>query len=416
MTEVYALDLDEELLSHLADPESFAALWAEDLDPDHIVDDEVRDIYVWQCEHQRKYKKPATAAVLADEFDLELREPETVIGDLIERLTERWLRNNVRGEMEKVSDAYKEDPLKAVEVMSDVSRELQRKVGKRGEAFGTGDFERAMHRYDESVLRGPGPSFGFEMVDSHFYGLRGVTFGLAPPKTYKSWIYSTNTAVENIMDGKHVWVYTLELPAEEADMRLRCLAADIPFWRYLRNSISPQDRARLQEASELLDGLGTYRCVKPEEGHRSIEEMVERAGDAGADFVIIDQLQYVETKAGMPLGGAKPQEYWQPLNRARDLSDEMPMMIVHQFNRSVMNADKMPSMQQAKGAAAIEETGTLILGLWANKDMRRSNVVELGTLASRNYQYEAWEIGVELTRGCSFTMLGRANHDEDEDD
>jgi hypothetical protein len=94
----------------------------------------------------------------------------------------------------------------------------------------------------------------------------------------------------------------------------------------------------------------------------------------------------------------------------------MPMMIVHQFNRSVMNADKMPSMQQAKGAAAIEETGTLILGLWANKDMRRSNVVELGTLASRNYQYEAWEIGVELTRGCSFTMLGRANHDEDEDD
>jgi hypothetical protein len=89
-------------------------------------------------------------------------------------------------------------------------------------------------------------------------------------------------------------------------------------------------------------------------------------------------------------------------------------MVVHQFNRSVMNADRMPEMQQAKGAAAIEEVATLALGLWANKDMRKSNLVELGTLAARHWTYEAWEIGVELTRGANFEMLGKAIHDEDD--
>jgi hypothetical protein len=91
----------------------------------------------------------------------------------------------------------------------------------------------------------------------------------------------------------------------------------------------------------------------------------------------------------------------------------MPIFVIHQFNRSVMNAEKMPELQQAKGAAAIEETATLMLGLWANKDMRRSNVVELGTLASRNFSYEAWEIGIELSKSCDFELLGRAEHDDE---
>jgi hypothetical protein len=314
--------------------------------------------------------------------------------------------------MGKVSEAYKEDPAKVPSVMAKVTRELQEVVAKKGEQYGTGDFIRSMQKYDEAVLRGPGPSYGFDLVDHHFGGMRGLNFGIAPPKSMKSWVYGINLVAENVMQGRHMWLYSLELPAEETDMRLRCLVSGVPFWKYLRGNFTPEDRSALKEASEIIDGMGIYRCLKPAQGHRSFEEMIERAGDAGADGVVIDQLQYVETKAGLQLGGAKPQEYWQPLNAARDLSDKMPIMVVHQFNRSVMFAEKMPEMQQAKGAAAIEETATLALGIFANKDMRRSNILELGTLASRNYGYESWEIGYELSRGCNFEMLGKAVHDD----
>jgi hypothetical protein len=414
VTEVYAIDLDEELLSHLAIPDSVQALWAEDLDPDLIQDDFVRGVWDWQFSHLREHTRPATASVLADQFDVDLVDPLTEVGVLIEKLRDRWMRNNVRDYMEKIGDAYKEEPGSAIAVIQEVGRELQEKVGKRGEAFGTGDYERAMHRYDEMVLRGPGASFGFSDVDDHFHGMHGVTFGIAPPKSYKSWIFGANTVVENVVLGRHAWLYSLELPAEETDMRIRCLAAGIPYWRYLRGALNAADRNNLKQASEFLDDTGRYRCVKPEPGNRSFEEMVERAGDAGADFVVIDQLQYVETKTGKQLGGCDPREFWQPLNQARDMSDRMPMMVIHQFNRSVMNADRMPEMQQAKGASAIEEVATLALGLWANKDMRKSNIVELGTLAARNWQYQSWEIGVELTKGANFEMLGRVDHDDDE--
>lgn len=413
MTEVYALDLDEELIAHLAIPESIQIIWDEHFDEDLIVDEEVRDIFRWQMIHLRNENKPATASVLAEEFDLDFEEPLVAIHDLIDRLRERWIRNNAREKMEEISDAYKDDPAKVIQVLPRISREIQDVVGSRGEAYGTGDYGRSINVYHDNVKAGPGPSLGFDMVDRHFHGLRGLTFGIAAPKTYKSWLFGANVIVENTFKGRHGWIYSLELPAVETDMRIRCLAAQVPFWKYLRGALSQQDIAALAEASEVLDATGVYRSVKPAPGHRTIEEMVERAGDAGADFIVIDQLQYVEARNGTQLGAAKPQEFWQPLNAARDLSDQIPIMVVHQFNRSVMNAESMPEMQQAKGAAAIEEIATLALGLWSNKPMRRSNIVEMGTLASRHYQYESWEIGVELSHSCGFVMNGRVEHDDD---
>ena len=408
--EVYDLDLDEEVLSHLAILESFYYIKGE-LDRELIEDEFVQEVYDWQVKHFRDYGKPATPSVITEQFDLDLQPPLTAIEDLIDRLKERWFKGNVRAYMGEISDAYKEDPMKVVEVLPKVAREIGSIIAPRGEEFGTGDYERAIHRYDERILRPRGPGFGFDLVDNHFYELRGLTFFIAPPKTYKSWM-GCNTTISNVEDGKCVGLATLELPSEETDMRIRCLSADVPYWRYLRGSLSQEDRAKLKEASEILDGMGTYKAFKPEPGKRDIRSLVEKAHDLGADLLVIDQLQYVEGDNGLPLGSGKPQDFWNPLNIARDLSDHLPIVIIHQFNRSVMHADKMPEMQQAKGSSSIEETATLALGLWANKDMRRSNLVELGTLASRNYQYESWEVGVELSRGCNFKMLGRVDHDE----
>lgn len=413
MTEVYALDLDEELLSHLALAESIKVLRDEEVSEELIEDDFVREVFRWQFDHIHENKQPATPSVLADEFDLELTDPLTAPLDLVDRLRDRYMTNHAREHMEKLSKAYKEDPYKLVEVMPQVSRELLRVVGPRGESYGTGDLDRAMDRYDESVLRGPGPSFGFDEVDTHFHGIRNMVFYIASPKTYKSWM-GVNALVSNVQLERRVELASLELPADESDMRVRCLAAGVPYWRYIHNALGLDDRDALKEVSEILDDMGIYRCFKPAPNHRSIGEMVDHAMDNEADLLIIDQLQYVETSNGKQLGAGDHRDYWAVLNEARDLSDHLPLLIIHQFNRTVMFADKMPEMQQAKGAAAIEETATLALGLWANKDMRRSNVVELGTLAARNHTYQSWEIGIELSRGCDFELLGVAIHDDDD--
>lgn len=412
--EVYALDLDEEVLSHLANPESARTLWAEHVTTDLIEDDEIADMLLWQYAHMREHKQPATPDVLADQFDLEeINAPQTAVGDLLDRLRDRYMKNHAREHMEKISKAYKEHPANVLTVLPQVSREIQRIAGKPGESYGNGDYPRAIERYDKSVMSGLGPSFGFKELDEHYGGVRGVTFGLAPPKTFKSWIYGANSAIENIKNGVPVAFASLEMPAHEMFLRMLFLASGVPWWKYVKGRVQPADKMLLEEAAEIIDGMGLFKIVKPESGHRTIDEIAERALDMGAQYLIIDQLQYVETDTNLPLGGCKPQEYWKPLNRARDLSDHLPMMILHQFNRTVQFADSMPDMQAAKGAAAIEEVATLMLGMWANKEMRRSHIVEIGSLAARNVEDKAWHIGVELGRGCEFNMVGEAIHDDD---
>jgi hypothetical protein len=78
LTEVYALDLDWDLISHLALPESIGALRAEQFTVDLIEDKTSREVFEWQMWHYREHGKPATASVLEDQFpDIEITTPDT---------------------------------------------------------------------------------------------------------------------------------------------------------------------------------------------------------------------------------------------------------------------------------------------------------------------------------------------------
>lgn len=412
--EVVALDLDWDLILHLANPDSVSYLQGEQAGLPLIEDELARDVYLFQTNHLREHGHVAAASVLEDEFpDVTIDDPQTAIGDLLERLRERYMRNQGREVIKGLARLASEDPLAVAKEMLRQGRQLADITLKRGEVFGTGDYDRAMSLYHKRVLQGRGPSLGYKEINDHFNGMTGVTFVVAAPKTYKSW-FTVNSVLDNIMGGGFPYHYSLELPAEETDFRLRCMAANIPYWKYLKKCLTPDDEERLRIASAGLDEMGCYRVEKPGPGERTVARMVERAINAGATAIFFDQLQYMETRKGVNLGSANNTgDYWEVCNDLRDYSDEIPIFVVHQFNRSVMNAKEMPEAQQAKGSAAIEETATLQLALWANKEMRKNNIVQLGTLASRNYTYQSWEIGVQLSYGCALNMIGPVE-DEDE--
>lgn len=408
--EVFELDLDEEVLSHLGASESVLAFRAERLDPQVIEDDFVRNVYDWQMNHYREHGKPATASVLCDEFDLSLSDPLTAVGQLIKRLRYRWIDNNARQYMTKVSDAYKDDPEGVPQTMIRVGRELSKVIDPIGESYGTGDYDRVLSAYDKSALQGPGAFIGFDEMDSYFHGFKAVSMIVGPPKSRKSWI-KTASMLENIRKGKTVWEYSLELPAVESNQRLYTMAANIPPWKWLKGGLTKEDRKLLRETSEMIDESGYYRLEKPPQGKRDLESMVEHARDNGADVIYIDQLQYLEAR-GRQLGAEDHKSYWTVLNQARDLSDDGPIVLIHQFNRTTIGADKMPEMQQAKGAAACEEVCSLILGLWSNKSMSQSGIVHYGSIAGRYSENQIWEIALDMTHGCKYECVGIVEDEE----
>lgn len=415
--EIVALDLDWDLILHLARPDSVRALQAERVSADLIEDRLTREVFNWQMDHLRSEGTPATPSVLEAQFEeVTIEEPQTTIGDLIIRIRERFVRNEGRKEIRTLAKKAGEDPLGVASEMLRAGRKLSDLVSRRGERFGTGDFPRALEAYNERVLRGPGPTLGFKELDDHFNGIQGITFLLAPPKTYKTWGV-TNAALEANLKGLHPYVYTLELPAKDMKWRYLCMAADIPYWKYEKSAMTPADLERVEVAARGLDASGVFDIEKPAPGERDPHTLVERAMNAGADVIYIDQLQYLEPTPGSDdnLGGLNDTgKYWKVLSTLRDYSDEIPLFVVHQFNRSVMKAKEMPEMQQAKGSSAIEEVGHLVLGLWANKEMRKNNVVEIGTLASRSYGYANWQLDVSLSRGCNLSMIGEVEDDDEE--
>ncbi len=412
---IYELDIDLDLINHLALRESVYRLQAEQIKAKVVFDDLAVEVFEWQMNHIRTHGAPATPSVIEDQFpSVALRPPETVVGDLIERLRARYLKKEGHRHLKELTDLALKDPTLVPKEMQRRSSELTDILTVRGEVYGTGDYPRAKAEYDKLVTLGRGPSLGYPELDQHFHGQLGITFLIAAPKTYKSWT-AINAFLANVADDRSPYMYSLELPALESYWRAACMAADVPYWKYLKRAITPKEHKRVNEAAKQMDAShGRFNLDKPPMGERSVAQLVGKAMDAGADCIFIDQLQYIENRKGMAIGAVgATSDYFEVVNDLRNYSDQIPIFVVHQFNRSVMKADEMPEMQQAKGSSAIEEVATLALGLWANRKMRESNLLQIGTLASRNYDHKKWDLHVSLTNKCAITLTGESAEDEE---
>lgn len=418
--EIVALDVDWDFLFHLAIPESVRSMQAEQVKSALIVDPQVRDVFDWQMEHTKEHGAPANASVLEDEFPtITFDHPQTKVRDLIERLRIRYMRNQGRDKIRELTHLSKEDPLLVAQKMMEGGRELSDLTRKRGETFGPDDFPRALDHYDRQVLKGPGPTLGFRELDEHFNGIMNLTFLIATPKAYKSW-FTVKDFYENIRGGGSPYLNSLELPAVDTEWRLACMASGIPYWKYIKNALTVEERKVVEFAMEELRsmaGPGGFHIEKPQPGERDVHRMVNRAMELGSSCLFIDQLQYVENRQGVSLGSTNNTgDYWEVCMDLRDYSDQIPIFVVHQFNRSAMqNKGELPEMQQIKGSAAIEETGTLLLALHGTKEQRKSNIIQLGTLASRNFEFKAWQLGVSLSNDCSIDMIGEVEDEEEEE-
>lgn len=407
MSEIF--DLDWELVTHLSNSEAVFVLRREQFSSELIEEESVKKIFDWQMAHLRQHNQPATLAVLQDQFgDLGLTEPQTAIGDLIDRLRRRYVRNEGQDSVERLVKTTKKDPLGLAGVMVQEGRKLHSIVTPKGESFGSGDHDQAMNTYNQRILQGRGPSLGFIEIDDHFHGQSGITYLVGAPKSMKSWI-AVKTVIENVRQGFRAYLYSLELPAIDTLWRIKCMQANVPYWKYIKGALDAKDQQRVEQASEELD-RGWFKVDKPEPGKRTVHDLVERAINAEADCVFIDQLQYVEDSGGDSLGAMNDTgRYFNACNVLRDYSDEIPIFVVHQFNRSILQTIKSgeePDFQQVKGSAAIEETATLELAIHSNKDMRASNVIHLKTLLSRHFTLPTWEIGVRFDNECKLMLNG----------
>lgn len=412
-----AIEPDIELCSHLSDPDAWVILKGESFHVDLIEDERVREAFEWAKDFCREHGEPPTDEVLDDEFEIKgepfFEEPVTVIEDLIDRMRRRYKNNQQRERIKGLVKLQKEDPDSVSKEMVKGGKELQEILARRGESFSAGEGDRAIKAYLDHCTKGPGASLGFKALDDYFAGQRGITTLAAAPKSGKSWIV-VKAVLENILQGKYPWLYSLELPAEETEMRLMCMLSGVPWHKYINKNISREEQKRMAEMEKFLAETGAYKITTPPYGRRSIEELIGDAQDGGAGAIFIDQAQYVETD-GKTLGDwNETGKYWSVLDRARNLTDDI--FFVHQLNTTKVaeKGDQFPTYDMLKSTSAFGEVGTLVLGLWCNKEMRKSSRMQIGVLSARNHAHVIWDVAVNFATDCNFEIIGIAP-DEDED-
>jgi len=412
-----AVEPDIELCAHLSDPDAWVVLKGESFHAELIEDERVREAFEWGKDFLREHGEPPSQDVFDDEFEIKgepfFNEPVTVIEDLVDRMRRRYKNNQQRDRIKGLVKLQKEDPDSVQREMAANAKELQAILSRRGEVYNAGEGERAIQAYLDKATRGPGASLGFPILDAYFTGQRGITTLAAAPKSYKSWI-TVKAVLESILQGKYPWLFSLELPAEETEMRLMCMMADLPWWKYIENSFTREEQKLLADTEMLMAEAGAYKILTPPHGARTVEEMIDQAQDGGAGAIFIDQAQYVETD-GKKLGDwNETGKYWAVLDRARSLADNI--CFVHQLNSAkAASSDTFPTYDMLKSTSAFVEVGTLVLGLWASKEMRKSSKMQIGVISARNHTNIIWDVDVNLTTGCDFEITGVAP-DEDEPD
>lgn len=407
------LILDEELLDHLAEPESLRYLWSEKFSSELLLADEKVAAEVWQfvIGYISEYSSLPDRAVLEEEYShFEFQPPRRPIEYILKKFRERYAKNEIKAALKKV--ARMDDPLAAGSLGFEEFHRITAKTSSQSIWITSSDWETHLDEYKQSVLTGrqTGITLGWEKVDDLLCGLRkgGLYYVVGRPKRFKSWMLM-KSAVEAQRAGHKVIFYSLELPKEEMFSRYQCLIANVSWERYQHGQFLSADYKAIKAAmAKVSEECLPLEIARPDVGTRTVPQLIELAKEHEAEIIYIDQMSFIESHRG-PTNAA----LWERIKyQCEDLkngavSADMPVYIANQFNRLADNPNlkEMGTLDMIAGGDSIGQYADMLLGLYQNKDLRNSSILQFGTIDSRSFQSAIWEIRVSLSRECDFHLI-----------
>lgn len=408
MTETFyeGLILDEELLDHLAIPESVLELRKERFDVDWISENEkeIRRVFLFVFAHLKEYGVPPSAAILVREQGAEFREPQAPISYVIDQFKRRYQRREAQKTIKAVSRLVAPNPTEAVDVAFREFSRLRKEMTEHRYVVDSDELGITLDRYKERAnKRTDIPTFGFAEVDKDLNGIVGLVFVIARPKRYKSWMLM-QAAVWNQYSGKTVSFETLEMPKEEMLDRYTCMRACLNWSKFQHGALSIDDLEAIRKAEEEnKDNPVKVHFHHPKRGERTVAHMQMRAEEIGAQLILIDQLKWIECEKKVAAD-----QRWREVEficeDLKEMSNVIPTLVAAQFNRQAASMGEMADLSKIGLSDAIGQTADLLLGIHASKEMLQSHVLEFGVIDSRNFQQFRYEMKVELSKNSSFKV------------
>lgn len=410
-SEYSGLILEDQLIDHLATPDGCMAVWRERLDPDIIITDDenrgIREALRFVIEYIDRYGKAPDVSVFSEETGYEdFETPIAPIEYVIDKLKERNIRKELKTIITKVSRTIG-DPEKAVQMMfNESSRIITDNISKRN-ILDSHNTPLVLDRYkDRQCLSDSGITFGYKEIDNSIGGMRkgDLYFVVGRPGRYKSW-QLVKSATESFQNGNTVVIQTLEMTAEEMQDRFLCMLAGVSWDQFTHGALPPAHEKLLSEAHEwLLDQPNKIYFVYPPIQERSVPYMKQFAIDVGASVLYIDQLSFISSTRSSDQRWLEVGYICQDLKLA---AEDFPIMVAAQFNREATKAKSVKDLDLANIGLSdtVGQTSDLVFGLYANRDMMSSRILQYGIIKSRMFAERAWELKVKLGEESNFYVI-----------
>jgi replicative DNA helicase len=409
------MDIEKSFVRHFVKLDSFQVIWDKGVRSEHFFDEGVKEIFDFSIDYfiRSEFKQVIDQAFLetkfADYFKInDWPEEEYLVGVLIEELLTKYRKATTQSVLLKAASELEEDPEIGIATALSSLTKIQNDTSTRErlEVFGEG-YERRVNEYiDDSVNRSTekrGIYFGWDDLNEHMYGIQkgelAVVVGI--PNVGKSWVGS-QIALEAAKRKQRVYFASLELRKEMTLMRLDCLASGVPYGRYERGQLTPNELKRLREAREEIMEYGEYLLIDSpsRKSERSVMELYSKAKHWGADLMVGDQLSWITTEKNY--GSVSN---FQTLQMAEVITDiastnrEMGMASVWlaQFNREAMKNKKgRGGLAQIGLSSQIEQIVDWAFGIGATKEMKQQEALVLDILKSRRSNLKSWMMSFEL--------------------
>ena len=410
-------DFERKILSHLTDSAEMTRVWEMGLRPEVFEEPINQAVFVFIMEYwyTEQMQMVPTREILEYEFPgITLQDTvEESITYLVEVLQRRYATNKLQEMIREAASTTVEDPQGTLKgLFSNAYSAAENIVPRFARSNMATSVEQRRLRYvNRQENQGSGVTLGFPVLDHHTNGLRpGELCAVGAFSKVGKTMFLANAAIQARKQGATPLFITLEMSKEEIEDRLDAIYSEVSYNRLTHGELTTQEVFRLRAAQDEFSQLGDLYIERPMEGERTVPHIVSRTRQLGADYLIIDQLSFMEPTGQHRELTSKHAEIVATLKKeiARDSAGQIPCLLAVQLNRASLNQAEGVGLQNFANTSVIEQTVDLAIGLSRSRDERANHLMRLDILGARRSEIQAWILRWELINETKLEVLGEA--------
>lgn len=414
------MDHEKKLISSLTSPVELSQCWDTGLRGEAFTDPIYRAAYHFITEYWRSnhMELVPTREMLFYEYPsiaLDGHDEESVAIDyLSETIQRKFAALSAQELMVQAAETVFEDPKGTLSTLWRESYKASQVVAPRFDRSDmSSNIEERRLRYQQRLeQQGIGLPYGLTEVDDLTHGLLPGELAVvsAYTKVGKSFFLAYVAAMLR-RRGFTPIVFTLELSKEEMEERIDAYYSGVSYDRLIHSQLSFEEMRVLQRAQEELRDSGSLHIQRPPEGDRTVIEMIGRARQLGANYVLIDQLSWMDSERSYMGENATRLKYGDITKELReDISNDtlgkIPCMLAVQQNRSSMESQqRRAELWKIAESSNIERNVDIAFGLSQTREMRVNNAMRLDIMGSRRSDDASWLLQWHLQRESSISII-----------